>query len=179
MSEDSVFTAQKRKGSGRHQREKHPMNFHIGKKIKVRRIQLGMSQDQLGDLVGVSFQQIQKYETGANSINVSRLFDISRALAAPMSYFFSDIPDDALRASDQKVANSDVTDLPVPITDPTARRKSIELVRNFHKLSADVQEEVYIFIRRMAGKGKDKHSASEVDPHGDGHDNAQGARAQD
>ena len=68
---------------------------HIGQRIKLRRNYLKMSQDKLGQSIGLTFQQIQKYEKGLNHINVSRLWDISRTLQVDINYFFENLPQNA------------------------------------------------------------------------------------
>src|SRR5262245_60680126 len=68
----------------------HPVDVHVGKRLRLRRSVLGMSQDHLGKEIGVTFQQIQKYERGVNRIGSSRLYDFSRILTVPVGYFFED-----------------------------------------------------------------------------------------
>ena len=67
---------------------KHPVDVHVGKRVRHRRWMVGMTQQQLADKVGIKFQQIQKYETGMNRISAPRLWDISDALGVPISFFF-------------------------------------------------------------------------------------------
>ena len=67
---------------------KHPVDVHVGKRVRHRRWMVGMTQQQLGDIVGIKFQQIQKYETGMNRISASRLWDIAQALDVSISFFF-------------------------------------------------------------------------------------------
>ncbi|MCL4151298.1 UNVERIFIED_CONTAM: hypothetical protein GTU68_019457 [Idotea baltica] len=81
----------------------HHVDVHVGQKIRRRRWMTGMTQKQLGDAVGIKFQQIQKYETGANRVSASRLFEISKALDVSVSYFF-----DTLEAGES--AGIEVTD---------------------------------------------------------------------
>ena len=69
----------------------HSVDVHVGQRVRQRRWMLGMTQQQLGDGVGIKFQQIQKYETGANRVSASRMWDIAAALNVPMSHFFEDI----------------------------------------------------------------------------------------
>lgn len=69
----------------------HPVDTHVGKRLRLRRSMLGMSQDHLGKEIGVTFQQIQKYERGVNRIGSSRLYDFSRILNVPVEYFFEDM----------------------------------------------------------------------------------------
>ncbi len=67
---------------------KHPVDLHVGKRLRHRRWMIGMTQQQLANAVGIKFQQIQKYESGANRISASRLWDLSQALTVPVSFFF-------------------------------------------------------------------------------------------
>lgn len=67
---------------------KHPVDVHVGQRVRQRRWMLGMTQQQLASSVGIRFQQIQKYETGANRVSASRLWDIAAALEVPVSFFF-------------------------------------------------------------------------------------------
>ncbi|KQB11466.1 helix-turn-helix transcriptional regulator [Rhodobacter capsulatus] len=67
---------------------KHPVDVHVGKRIRHRRWLVGVTQQQLADKVGIKFQQIQKYETGMNRVSASRLWDIADALDVPVSFFF-------------------------------------------------------------------------------------------
>ena len=69
----------------------HIVDTHVGKKIRQRRWLIGMTQQKLAELVGIKFQQIQKYETGANRVSASRLWDISEALGVEISFFFTGI----------------------------------------------------------------------------------------
>jgi transcriptional regulator with XRE-family HTH domain len=67
---------------------KHPVDVHVGQRVRQRRWMVGMTQQQLAAKVGIKFQQIQKYETGANRVSASRLWDIAAALGVPVSFFF-------------------------------------------------------------------------------------------
>ena len=70
---------------------KHPVDVYVGQRVRQRRWVAGMTQQQLGNMVGLKFQQIQKYETGMNRISASRLLDIASALAVPVAFFFDDL----------------------------------------------------------------------------------------
>ena len=70
----------------------HPIDVHVGSRVKLRRKMLGMSQEKLGNTVSLTFQQIQKYERGANRIGASRVYQFSQALDVPISFFFDDLP---------------------------------------------------------------------------------------
>lgn len=68
----------------------HPVDVHVGGRVRLRRMLLGMSQDKLGEALGLTFQQIQKYEKGVNRIGASRVFEISRILDVPIQFFYDD-----------------------------------------------------------------------------------------
>jgi transcriptional regulator with XRE-family HTH domain len=70
-----------------------PIDAHVGSRIRLRRTLLGMSQERLGESLGLTFQQVQKYERGVNRVGASRLFDLSRVLDVPISFFFDDMPE--------------------------------------------------------------------------------------
>lgn len=70
------------------------IDAHVGSRVRLRRMLIGMSQEKLGELLGLTFQQVQKYEKGANRIGASRLYDISQILAVPVSYFFDDVSEE-------------------------------------------------------------------------------------
>ena len=71
---------------------RHPIDAHVGKRLRLRRTLMGWSQEKLGEAIGLTFQQIQKYEKGANRISCSRIYDFARLLEVPTSYFFDDLP---------------------------------------------------------------------------------------
>ena len=73
----------------------HPIDVHVGARVKLRRMVLGMSQDSLGRSLGLTFQQIQKYEKGVNRIGASRMFELSQLLDVPVQFFFEDAGGDA------------------------------------------------------------------------------------
>ncbi|MEC9343694.1 MAG: helix-turn-helix domain-containing protein [Pseudomonadota bacterium] len=70
----------------------NPIDVHVGSRVRLRRTMLGMSQEKLGENLGITFQQIQKYEKGANRVGASRLQEIARVLSTPVSFFFEDAP---------------------------------------------------------------------------------------
>ena len=70
-----------------------PVDVHVGGRIRLRRTLMGMSQERLGDALGLTFQQVQKYERGINRVGASRLFDLSRVLDVPISFFYDNMPE--------------------------------------------------------------------------------------
>lgn len=73
----------------------HPVDVHVGSRVKLRRMALGVSQDTLGKSMGLTFQQIQKYEKGVNRISASKIYELSRLLEVPIDYFFDGYGDGA------------------------------------------------------------------------------------
>ncbi len=77
---------------GLHRDKPNPIDAHVGSRIRLRRTQLAMSQQKLGEAIGLTFQQVQRYEHGVVRIGASRLFDLARILDVPVSFFFDDMP---------------------------------------------------------------------------------------
>ena len=102
--------------------------------MRLRRTLLGMSQEKLGDAIGLTFQQVQKYERGANRIGSSRLFDLSRVLDVPIEFFFDEMPDDV--AANSPAQTRGMAEEPVSYElDPMAKRETLELVRAYYKIT--------------------------------------------
>ena len=113
----------------------NPVDIHVGSRVRLRRTLLGFSQEKLGDAVGLTFQQIQKYERGANRIGASRLFQLSNILDVPITYFFEEMPRGLKTAEDQVVRGlEEVVQKTIEI-DPLARRETLELVRAYYKIT--------------------------------------------
>ena len=111
------------------------VDVHVGKRIRLRRTLLGMSQEQLGNALNITFQQVQKYERGANRVSASRLWDISQIIDVPISYFFEDMSDTTLKASPRRVSSNGADSVIVDdAKDPMARRETLELVRTYYSI---------------------------------------------
>jgi transcriptional regulator with XRE-family HTH domain len=111
----------------------NPTDVHVGSRIRLRRTLLGMSQERLGEAIGLTFQQVQKYERGANRVGASRLYDLSRVLDVPVSFFFEDMaPQDSASAAPGAVTPEKSE------KDPLLKRETLELVRAYYKIP-DVQ----------------------------------------
>ena len=113
-----------------------PVDVHVGKRIKIRRKACGLTLAALGELIGMSLQQTQKYESGANRIGASRLFELSDVLDVPISFFFDDMNEKTRatrgrRIDPKTLADNDQTELE---SDPLARRETLELVRAYYKI---------------------------------------------
>ncbi len=105
---------------------KHPVDVHVGKRVRHRRWMVGMTQQQLGDIVGIKFQQIQKYETGMNRISASRLWDIAQALDVSISFFFEGFEEvETVESARAEVVDTQRGDL-------LADKEALELVRSYY-----------------------------------------------
>ena len=110
----------------------NPIDGHVGSRVRQRRMLLGMSQEMLGKSLGITFQQIQKYERGSNRISASRLFRLSQVLNVPVSFFFEDMPRALVAAGSKPKGFSE--DAPPYEADPTATRETAKLVRAYYRI---------------------------------------------
>jgi transcriptional regulator with XRE-family HTH domain len=129
-----------------------PIDVHVGSRIRLRRTLLGMSQERLGESLGLTFQQVQKYERGVNRVGASRLFDLSRVLDVPISFFFDDMPD-SLAANFGGVTNRRPGGVETqdPFGDDTlSRRETLELVRAYYRITdPSIRKRVFDLIKSM------------------------------
>ncbi|MBX8782188.1 helix-turn-helix transcriptional regulator [Pseudochrobactrum algeriensis] len=122
----------------------NPIDVHVGSRIRLRRNMLGLSQEKLGENLGITFQQIQKYEKGTNRVGASRLQAISSILSVPVAFFFEDAPEQAGQQNGGFAEDNETTYVVdflqtnegvqltryfTKITDPKVRRKIIDLVK--------------------------------------------------
>jgi transcriptional regulator with XRE-family HTH domain len=112
-----------------------------------------MSQEKLGEAIGLTFQQVQKYERGANRIGASRLFDLSRVLDVPVSFFFDDMPADVEIPGDEPMGA--VEDKPAGYEpDPMAKRETLELVRAYYRINdPSVRKRLFELTKAVANAG--------------------------
>ena len=107
------------------------VDVHVGKRVRLRRTLLGMSQEQLGASLNITFQQVQKYERGANRIGASRLHHMSEVLDVPISYFFEGISPSFTK----KRGKAGLAEAQAEYDhDPMAKRETLELVRSYYKI---------------------------------------------
>ena len=116
------------------------IDLHVGQRVRLRRTLLGMSQEQLGAELNITFQQVQKYERGANRVSASRLWDISQILDVSIGYFFDDMTELTMQHSPLRVAQGGrVADFgDDKVKDPMARRETLELVRAYYTIERPV-----------------------------------------
>src|SRR6188768_3305589 len=120
---------------------KHPVDVHVGKRVRHRRWMVGMTQQQLGDIVGIKFQQIQKYETGMNRISASRLWDIAQALGVSISFFFEGFHDDEKPAT---AADPEIRG------DLLADKEALELVRSYYAIPEAQRRRLFDLARVLS-----------------------------
>jgi transcriptional regulator with XRE-family HTH domain len=129
----------------------NPIDMHVGTRMRLRRTLLGLSQEKLGEMIGLTFQQVQKYERGANRISCSRLFDLSRSLDVPVSFFFDDLAEAAQAASPAAIAGGSAVGVTEsPEKDPMMRRETLELVRAYYAITDEtVRRSVYDLAKSL------------------------------
>ncbi len=134
----------------------NPIDVHVGSRVRLRRTLLGLSQEKLGEAIGLTFQQVQKYERGANRVGASRLFDLSRVLDVPVSFFFDDMPDGVSRQSPrQLVAGLTENPAETPDQDPLSKRETLELVRAYYRITDPrVRRRVFDLAKALAKSGE-------------------------
>ena len=120
--------------SGQGTRRASPIDSHVGTRVRQRRVLLGMTQTDLADTMGLTFQQVQKYENGMNRISASRLYGLSQVFDVTVEYFFEDMPPDVAGISPAKGRGQAKT-LPSYEPDPMSTRETLELVRAYYKIA--------------------------------------------
>ena len=116
---------------------KHPVDVHVGKRIRHRRWMVGMTQQQLADSVGIKFQQIQKYETGMNRVSASRLWDIARTLGVQIGFFFEGLGGEE---DNQSAIESDIL----------ANKEAMELVRAYYAIPEAQRKRLFDLARVLS-----------------------------
>ncbi|HTH18260.1 MAG TPA: helix-turn-helix transcriptional regulator [Magnetospirillum sp.] len=122
--------------------EPDPVDVHVGGRLRLRRTLMGLSQTDLAKAVGLTFQQVQKYESGANRVSASRLYYIAESLDVPVSFFFDDMPRDG-----------DLVEAPRASIEPD--RELLELTRNYRSITDfEVRRGIYELVKRLASKAE-------------------------
>ena len=138
----------------------NPVDIHVGKRVRLRRTLLGMSQEKLGKAINLTFQQVQKYERGTNRIGSSRLYQLSQVLETPVSYFFDELPIEITATK-----SPGLTDNKVPSFqgDPLVKRETLELVRAYYRITdLGVRKRVFELVKAAAKPASgDKSSADD------------------
>ncbi len=119
---------------------KHPVDVHVGKRVRHRRWMVGMTQQQLGEAVGIKFQQIQKYETGMNRVSASRLWDIAHAMDVPVSFFFEGLEGEGETLSSHTSAAGDLL----------ADKEALELIRSYYAMPENQRRRLFDLARALS-----------------------------
>jgi transcriptional regulator with XRE-family HTH domain len=129
----------------------NPIDKYVGSRVRMRRMMLGMSQEKLGNALGLTFQQVQKYEKGTNRIGASRLQQISNILQVPVSFFFDGAPDiSTTRANELSEAPS-----PLYVADFLATSDGLALTRAFMRINdSKLRRKIVELVEQMAGGSK-------------------------
>ena len=129
------------------QRSPNPVDLHVGGRVRMRRKMLGVSQERLAEALGLTFQQVQKYERGANRVSASKLYEIARFLSAPVSYFFEGLTD----PSDSGEENSEQF-----VHDFLMTAEGLELAAAFPRIRKPrLRRRILDLVRAMAEEDED------------------------
>ena len=131
----------------------NPVDIHVGSRVRLRRTLLGMSQEKLARAIGLTFQQVQKYERGANRIGASRLHELSQVLDVPVSFFFDDM------SNAPSVGLAGVgglrEEVPPPFEgDPVAKRETLQLVRAYYRIKSLVLRKRILDLTKSLADGE-------------------------
>ncbi len=131
-----------------------PIDVHVGARVRLRRGLLGMNQTILGKALGVSFQQVQKYENGTNRISASRLFDLTRVLDVSIEHFFEDMPPEVAARSPAATKRGTAKKSPRYEPNPMHRRETLELVRAYYEIEdADLRKHLREMAKALGAAG--------------------------
>lgn len=135
--------------------EPNPVDVHVGQRLRLRRTLLGLSQEVLGTAMGLTFQQVQKYEHGTNRIGASRLWDLSRALNTPVSFFFEDMADETADASPRHLTE-ETREVAATAVNPLSTRETLDLMHAYYRISdQNVRQLVYDLTKSLGASDKD------------------------
>jgi transcriptional regulator with XRE-family HTH domain len=132
----------------------NPIDKHVGSRVRMRRMMLSMSQEKLGDALGLTFQQVQKYEKGTNRIGASRLQQIAHILEVPVSFFFEGAPDVGIPAP-----QSGMSEAPSPayVSDFLATSDGLALTKAFMRIhDSKLRRRIVDLVEHIAGKSTDE-----------------------
>jgi transcriptional regulator with XRE-family HTH domain len=129
----------------------NPIDKHVGSRVRMRRMMLGMSQEKLGAALGLTFQQVQKYEKGTNRIGASRMAQISETLQVPVAFFYEGAPSGMGGPPGLGEAQS-----PAYVADFLATSDGLALVKAFQQIAdGKIRRRIVDLVEAIAGQGKD------------------------
>jgi transcriptional regulator with XRE-family HTH domain len=124
-------------------------DVHLGARVKQRRVVMGLSQEKLGKQLGITFQQVQKYERGVNRISASRLMDMSRILQVPITFFYDELPASGFGEGEQEEFLG---------KDPMMKRETLALVRAYYRISDPQVRKRVLELTKAMGKAESDSS---------------------
>ena len=137
-------------------RRPNPIDVHVGSRVRLRRMLLGISQEKLGERLGLTFQQVQKYEKGVNRIGASRLFDLSTVLGVPISFFYEDAPAAEARVQPMPGFAESQSSPDTSILEFLSTREGLELNKAFARIQdAKVRRTILELVRSLGGLDED------------------------
>ena len=131
----------------------NPIDVHVGQRIRQRRALRGLSQEKVAEALGLTFQQVQKYERGTNRVGSSRLFDLTRILGVPISYFFEEMEAGVADKSPSRLMGVTESKMQEPFAepDPLAKRETLELMRAYYRIADPrVRKRVFELTKALA-----------------------------
>ena len=153
---DQLHRAAEEEHEEKGSRRPNPVDAHVGSRVRFRRMLLGMSQEKLGEKLGLTFQQVQKYEKGVNRIGASRLFDLSHVLQVPIQFFYEEAPG-ALVQPAVKYGHGFADRSESHITEFLNTRDGLELNRAFVRIDdAKVRRSIVDLVRTLAGEAPEE-----------------------
>lgn len=129
-------------------RNPNPIDVHVGNRVRMRRMLIGMSQEKLGEKLGLTFQQVQKYEKGSNRVSASRLHHMAEILNVPVQYFFDDLPEGSRRGASDGFEESGE---PGAIMSFLSTSEGVQLTRAFSDIpDSDVRRRLVDLVKSIA-----------------------------
>jgi transcriptional regulator with XRE-family HTH domain len=134
----------------------NPVDVHVGSRVRLRRTLLGLSQEKLGEAIGLTFQQVQKYERGTNRIGASRLWELSTVLDVPVQFFFGEMAAETLVQMSRITARELVADangVVTTVSGPIVRAETLDLMRAYDRITvASVRQRLYDLTKVLAAE---------------------------
>ncbi len=136
------------------ERGPRPVDVHVGGRVRMRRTMLGLSQTKLGEAINLTFQQVQKNECGTNRIGSSRLFELSKVLDVPVSFFFDDMPPEVAGERPGRPAGMTGAQSVASGVDTLTKRETLEFVRAYYRIKSDrVRKRLFELVKTIAKAG--------------------------
>ncbi|MGB3719136.1 MAG: transcriptional regulator [Proteobacteria bacterium] len=140
-------------------RRANPLDIHVGSRVRLQRMLLGMSQEKLGEQLGLTFQQIQKYEKGINRIGASRLYELAKVLGVSVEFFYEDAP--GTTPTNKSSSSSGLSQTDRYVVDFLSSREGVELNKAFVKITdPKIRRSIVDLVRTLAGEDKDHNNGS-------------------